>query len=480
MDGRKADDLRKLDGLDKMIEDGLKEWRAPGMAISIVKDGELLYSKGYGYRDPEKQLAMDADTLYRIASNTKAFTALSLAILVDEGKLEWDKPVRHYIPYFRLKDTYATENVTPRDLLSHRTGLPGHDWALHHLKTRKERVEHLRYLDASYPIRTKQQYNNIMFMTAGHLVECITGQSWESFVQERIFNALEMEKSNFSFYKSRLSGNYAECFYLKDDEVRQFKHYNETDSEAIYPGSPAGGINTSANEIANWMIMQLNKGEFKGKKIASEKAFYEMHSPQMTDNWDSPYEEYGESSCGLGWFIWAYRGQKLAVHGGFFGSQVYLMPKRGIGVTVMPTLHLPFTDVVLCNIFDRLLGLDQIDWNSRRLKEVEEQKKQRKPAVSDQKAGTSPSHALEDYCGEYTHPAYGKFVIKAKGAGLVIEDEERKNLLRHYHYDTFEVLDEDGEVAFKLSFQTDVSGMVSCITAKLESSVKDIIFKRGA
>lgn len=477
--GNNAVDLKKLEGLDQLIDEGLKEWKVPGLALSVVKDGELLYSNGYGFRDPEKGLKMNADTLYRIASNSKAFVSLSLAILADEGKLDWDKPVRHYIPYFRLKDSYASENVTPRDLLCHRTGLPAHDGALHDFKTRKEMVENLQYLEPSYPIRTKLQYNNLMYMTAGHLVDCIAGQTWESFVQARIFNVLEMEKSNFSFPKSRLSGNHAECFYMRGDEVRQYKFDRVVDPEHIYPRSPAGGINSTANEMADWMIMQLNKGEFKGQRIVSEKAFAEMHSPQMIDNWNSPYEELGESSCGLGWFIWAYRGQKLVVHGGFFGSQVWLMPKRNIGVTIMPTMGSGLTDIVLFNIFDRLLGLDQVAWTGRKIKERDDARMTQQPAVTGKIEGTSPSHTLEAFCGKYVHEAYGSFVVKLDEKGLYVEDDGHKHYLRHYHYDTFELMESDDESFCKATFHTDTKGVISSVSAPFEPAVNDIVFKRS-
>ncbi len=473
-------DLKKLEGLDQFIEDGLKLWNVPGMGLSVVKDGELLYSNGYGYRDPEKGLEMNADTLYRIASNTKAFVSMSLAILVDEGKLDWDKPVREYIPYFRLKDSYASENVTPRDLLCHRTGLPAHDWALHDFKTRKEMVENLRYLDSSYPMRTKLQYNNLMYMTAGHLVDCITDQNWESFVQEKIFDVLDMKKSNFSFFKSCLSENFAECHYMKNDILKQYKFNKVMDPEYIYPRSPAGGINTTPNEMANWMILQLNKGKFKGKRIVSEKLFEELHSPQMIDNWNSPYEEYGESSCGLGWFIWAYRGEKLVVHGGFFGSQVYLLPKRNIGISVMPTLGSPLTEIVLNNVIDRLLDLNQVNWAARKIKEQEEAKNQQKSVISDRIEGTSTSQALEAFCGDFLCDGYGKFSIKLDEKGLYVEDDEHYHCLRHYHYDTFELLDNDNEDALtKFTFHTDAKGVINSLTAPLEPSVKDIVFTRS-
>jgi CubicO group peptidase (beta-lactamase class C family) len=472
--------LEKLNGFDELVVSAMKEWKVPGLALSIVKDGEMVYSNGYGYRDPDKGLKMDADTLYRIASNSKAFAAMSLAMLVDEGKLEWDKPVKDYIPYFKLQDSYATEKVTPRDLLCHRTGLPAHDGALQHFKTRKEMVENLRYLEPSYPIRTKHQYNNKMYMVAGHLVDCIAGQSWESFIKEKIFNVIGMEKSNFSFFKSRLSENFAECFYLRNDELKQYKMHKQSDPEFIYPGAPAGGINSTANEMAKWMILQLNKGEYDGKRIVSEKAFAEMHSPQMIDNWNSPYEEHGESSCGLGWFIWNYRGHKVVLHGGFFGSQVFLIPQKKLGIAFMPTLGSPLSDVVIFNILDRMLGLDQVNWSERKIKERDEALKNQAKPVSDRKPDTKPSHSLSEYCAKYEHPAYGKFPIKIDGTKLVLETEEgMKHELRHYHYDTFELLEEDGEVAFKMTFHTDAKGDITSVSAPLEGAVKDIVFKRG-
>lgn len=475
--------LERLDGFNEFVEAAMKEWRVPGLALAIVKDGELVYSNGYGYRDPDKGLKMEADTLYRIASNSKAFTAMSLAMLVDEGKLEWDKPVREYIPYFRLQDSYATEHVTPRDLLCHRTGLPLHDGALHHANTRKELVEHLQYLEPSYPIRTRLQYNNKIYATAGHLVDCITGQSWESFVNERIFNALGMEKSNFSFSKSRLSGNYAECYYMKNDELRQFQWHKDQDPEYISPGSPAGGINSTANEIARWMILQLNKGEYNGKRIVSENNLTEMHSPQMTDNWNSPYEEHGESSGGLGWFIWGYRGHKLVLHGGYFGSEIYMVPQKKLGVVCMATLpasNAPISLIINFNVIDRLLGLDQVNWNERKKKERDEALKNQVKHVSDRKPDTRPSHVLSDYCGKYGHPAYGSFQITTDETKLVIKSEfGMAHDLRHYHYDTFEVFDDDGDENFKLTFHTDSKGNICNASAPLEPEVKDIVFKRG-
>lgn len=469
----------RLNGLDEFIESTMKEWRVPGLALSVVKDGGVACARGYGFRDPEKGLEMNADTLYRIASNTKAFTALSSAMLVDEGRLAWDTPVKEYLPYFKLQDPYATDQVTLRDLLSHRTGLPAHSKALLQFRSRREIVENLRYLEPSCPIRTKHQYSNLMFITAGHLVEVVAGQSWESFVKERIFDALGMEKSNFSFPTSCLSGNFAECYSIKGDELQRY-----TEGPGAYPGhlsfrNPAEGISSTAKELAAWMVLQLNGGEYRGKRLASEKAFYEMHSPQMVDNWNSPYPEHGESSCGLGWFIWGYRGHKVVLHEGCYGSQIYLLPQKKLGIACLPTRKSPAAEIVICHLLDRVLGLAPVDWNERKRKEAAAALKNRQTPVAARKPGTKPSHALTEYGGIFRHPAYGALDIRTDGKKLFLrENGAGERELRHYHYDTFELLDEDGEGVFKLTFQTDAGGNVFSATAPRESGVREIVYKK--
>lgn len=479
----KSDPLQKLEGLDEFVESAMRDWQVPGLAMSIVKDEETIYARGFGFRDPAKGLEMTADTLYRLASNTKAFTAASAAILVDEGKLEWDKPVKHYIPPLKLQDPYATEHVTLRDLLCHRTGLPAHDWAMDDKNmSRKEIVTCFQYLEPSYPIRTKLQYNNWMYMLAGHLVEVVSGERWEDFVQKRILTPLGMCNSNFSFFKSRKTGNFAECFYEKDGKLVQYKTHQELDPDFTFPRAPAGGINSSANEMAAWVIMQLNKGKYMGKQIISEASIKEMHSPSMIDNWNAPYEELGESSCGLGWFIWAYRGHKLVLHGGFFGSQVFLMPGRKIGVVFLPTLGSALHEVVAFNIFDRLLGLDAIPWHQRKKEEVArtkaKEREEKEKAVPDRRPGTQPSRPLADFCGTYEHPAYDKLTVKTDGEKLILAHPDMDFALRHYHYDTFELLSDTGDPMLKITFHTDAKGIVSSATAPMEPAVKDIEFKR--
>ncbi len=483
-----------LRGFDEFVADVMGEWKAPGIALSVVEGDEMIYSKAYGMRDPDKGLPMRTDTLFRIASNTKAFTTAAFAILVDEGKLDWDKPVKHYIPTFKLYDPYATEHVTPRDLMCHRTGLPDHSCAMRNGKlSRGEIMELFRYLEPSYPIRTKLQYNNWMFTLTAYLTECVTGQSWDRFVQERIFDLLGMKTSNFSYAKSRLTGNYAECFSERDDgEIFRYTWEGGKDPEYIAPWAPSGAINSNADEMANWMIMHLNKGKFNGKQIISEASIYEMHCPQMIDNWITPYEELGQSSCGLGWFSQYYRGYRMVLHSGFYGSSVFLVPQLKIGCTFLGSLNLiwhnapllstALSQIIFFKFLDRYLGLDEIPWREWRRNEkaavLEINRQEAQKADSDYKPGTKPSHALDDYCGVYEHPAYLKLNIKKDGDSLIADMNGRTFTLKHYHYDTFKMFDDGEEFFIAITFHTDAKGQVSTASAPFEPAVKDIIFNR--
>ena len=194
-----------LAGFDDIVTDSMKRLEVPGMAIAIIKDKEVVYSKGFGYRDVEKQMPVTPDTLFAIGSSTKAFTSFVLGTLVDQGKLEWDKPVRNYIPWFRLYDPAIGEHLTPRDLLTHRSGLPRHDlvWYNNYAASRKYLVERLAYLEPSADLRERFQYNNLMFLTAGYLTEVITGQKWEEAIRERILQPLGMTRTNFTVEDSQ-------------------------------------------------------------------------------------------------------------------------------------------------------------------------------------------------------------------------------------------------------------------------------------
>jgi CubicO group peptidase (beta-lactamase class C family) len=411
--------VQELNGFDEFVAKMMEEWEVPGLAISIVKDGDVIFSHGFGYRDVENKLNVTPKTLFAIGSCTKAFTAVSMGILVDEGKLEWDKPVRDYMPDFRMYDSYVTENMTPRDLLTHRSGLPRHDlvWYGSSLK-RKELIDRLRYLEPSKGFRSAYQYQNLMYVTAGYLVGYIAGCSWEEFIQDRILDPLEMNNTNFSVTKSQKSADFAFPYKKIDEEIKQIPFYMNDEM------GPAGTIDSNVNDITKWLMLNLNKGKYGEKQIISEANLNQIQSPQIfTETSLSKYKEILIASYGMGWVIQPYRENIVISHGGNidgFTALTTFMPQNNIGIVILTNINsTPITEIIAFNVYDRLLGLDEVVWNQRakdeiaKIKELKETAK--KKSATDRREGTQPSHPLEDYTGVYEHLAYGVITIDIDG-----------------------------------------------------------------
>lgn len=249
-----------LGEIKDLIEKTLDLWHVPGLAVAVVQDGQVILCDGFGLRNVAQSLSVTAETLFPIASCTKAFTAMSMAMLVDAGLLEWDKPVKKYLPDFKMWDAFATERLTPRDCVSHRSGLPGHDmlWFGSNFN-RREILERLRYLEPTCDLRTTFQYQNLMFAVAGVLVEEIAGISWEQFVQTRIFNRLGMNRTNFSTETTQHSSDFAMPYLVRQGQFKEipFQKHNGEESGT----RPAGGICSCVKDMAKWVQLQLNKGK---------------------------------------------------------------------------------------------------------------------------------------------------------------------------------------------------------------------------
>ena len=279
--GRTADPIaamkKSLDGFDAVVEKAIKDFKVPGLAIAVVKDGEVIYAKGFGQRDVEKDLPVTPRTLFAIGSCTKAFTTFVMGTLVDEGKLEWDTPVRTYLPGFRMSDPIATESITPRDLVTHRSGLPRHDMVWYNSRlTGKDVVPRLAHFELTEPFRSKFQYNNMMFMVAGYLIETIDGRPWEEAVRERIFQPLGMASSNFSVLDSQKADDFAPPYDEQEGKVRAIPFRDITNV------GPAGSINSNVAEMARWVAVHTHGGKLGGKSIISPSVLAELHTPQMT------------------------------------------------------------------------------------------------------------------------------------------------------------------------------------------------------
>ncbi len=477
--GAKKPDLK---GFSEQVTRLVSDWKVPGLAISIVKDGKIIFAEGFGYRDVKQNLKVTPHTLFAIGSCSKAFTATAMGMLVDEGKVEWDKPVRNYLPTFKLQDAFASERMTPRDLLTHRSGLPGHELVWYGSPaSRKELFDRLQYLEPNKDFRSVWQYQNLMFMTAGYLVGEVAGTGWEAFIQRRLFEPLEMKESNVSVTESQKAADFSLPYQGKDDKVEPMPFRN------IDTIGPAGSINSNVLDMANWVLMNLNKGKFKDRQIISEAALTEIHSPQAVIPSPIQHDEILYPSYGMGWMIVPYRGHLLLEHGGGidgFIAMVAFLPRDNMGAVILSNSgSTPLPSIVLYNIIDRVLGLSPIDWSKRLKDQMDkaeaEAEKAKEEADKDRKPDTKPSHPLEEYAGDYENPGYGTISIIKDGEELKVKFSSFDFTLTHYHYDTFELYNTLYDQKQKLSFQTDAKGNIGSLSIPLEAAVKDIVFSRA-
>jgi len=492
--------------LRNFIETEMKNWNVPAVAVLIVKNDKVIFSEGFGYRDLEKKLKVTSNTIFPIGSVSKSFTVLALGMLADEKKLDFDQPVRNYLPTFRMYDDYLTGHITPRDMLSHRTGLPRHDLVWYNAGlTGEETTKRIRYLQLSYGFRERFQYNNLMYQASGCLVEELTGRTWEEFVEERIFMPLGMESSNFSIEELQKYPDYALPYSMNMNSVRKFpEKLSDIDIKRIpffkmTANGPAGSINSNLKDMAKWVRFHLAEGKVDGKQIIARETLLQMHAPQMVIPFDSElkflfYDETPTISYGLAWVILPYRGHYMVHHGGNvpgFTSLVSFIPKEKIGVVVLTNMTgTSFTYVTTFNIFDRLLGLKPIDWSERFMTTERENWENKNEAEAEAEAekqhqkNTHPSHPLVHYVGHYTHPAYGQIIIGKEDEQLNIEFRERTVPIDHYHYDTFRISDEDPDhllVHFgvrNVTFLLNKNGDIDRLTLPLQAGVDDIVFQK--
>jgi len=268
----------RLAGLDTAFAHVLKDWHASGFAVAVVEKNKIIYAKGFGYRDFENKIPVTPNTLFAIGSCTKAFTSSLLGILRRDGKVDFDKPVRNYIPELKFYNDELNSRITLRDMMCHRTGLPRHDysWYFFSVSSRDSLIQRIQYLEPSAGYREKWQYNNFMFMAQGVAAEKITGKSWEQNIREKIFQPLGMNRSIFSIDDMMKSDDAAIGYNLERDSI-----ISKTDYYHIDAMGPAGSINSSVNEMSNWLITWINHGKFNGKEVLPEAYVNEAITPQM-------------------------------------------------------------------------------------------------------------------------------------------------------------------------------------------------------
>jgi CubicO group peptidase (beta-lactamase class C family) len=475
---------KALTGFDEIVERGLKELNVPGAAVAIVKDDEVILAKGYGLRDVENKIPMTADSILAIGSASKAFTTFAMGVLVDEGKLDWEKPVRTYIPWFRLYDTFASERLTPRDLVTHRSGLPRHDisWYNNYEATREEFVRRLAHLKPTADLRVKFQYNNFMFLTAGYLVEVLTDKKWEDAIRTHVFEPLAMERTNFSVEDSQKDANFALPYREREGKIEKIPFRN------ISNIGPAGSINSSVNEMSHWLLVHLNGGKFEGKQIIGPQTIQDMHLAHMPTGGTPDIPEVTPADYGLGWFVDTYRGHRRVHHGGNidgFSAMVSMLPGDGLGFVVLVNKNgSALTELLIRHASDLLLEAEHKDWIGEAAKEKatgeEVQKEASQKKHTRRKPGTKPAHELEEYTGDYFHPGYGNLKVFLENGELIFTYNGITTPLEHWHYETFsgKRADDPTFEDMKMTFRTSVNGYVVGLEVPFEPTLDAMVFDK--
>jgi CubicO group peptidase (beta-lactamase class C family) len=471
----------RLKGFDAYMEQVLKDWNAPGIGIGIVMGDKLVFAKGYGFRDYGKKLPYTTNTTQPIASNTKLFTAVAVGLLVEEGKLRWDEPIKQFVPTIRFFNDDLDRSVTIRDMLSHRTGVTRHDSIWYKSTfTRRELWDRLRYLEPAAPVRTKFLYNNLMYTAAGQVVEELSGKTWEQFVKQRIFDPLGMSHSTLTIEDNIKGPEPGVPYSERRDSTELYLQPYYTAEVAI---APAGAINSNIEDLSRWVIALLNKGKVDGKQVLPEAVLRETMAPSLSlPNSALEARGWGEnlnSYYGMGRTISSYRGHLLAVHGGDlpgFHSQISVMPNDNLGVIVLVIGdHVaPMYNGLTYSLYERLLGMSLTPWSERlnqiRLKNKAAGTKARATADVGRVPGTKPSHPLEDYVGEFAHPAYGVVNVTRGDKELGFDFHGIKMPLSHFHYDRFDTPDDEEDGKFSLNFRTNPMGEIEGVEISLDEA----------
>jgi CubicO group peptidase (beta-lactamase class C family) len=438
----------KIKEIDAYAQQVLTDWKGPGMAIAIVKDDKVVFEKGYGVRELGKPERVDENTLFAIASNTKAFTTASLAILVDEGKLSWNDKVSKYLPDFQMYDPWVTNELTIRDIVSHRVGLDTFSGDLLWYDTTyptDEILRRVRYLKPVSSFRSRYGYQNLMFIAAGRVVEKVSGKPWAEFVRDRILIPLGMNRTTTS---------------VRDMKDNFAMPHNESGGtlRALPPGylNDAIGavrLNSSVADLSKWIRLQLGRGTFEGKKIFSPEQSWQMWQPNIMQpiseaaSRNNPTRHF--VAYGMGWSMYDYYGRKIINHsGGLDGMLSYtvLIPEENVGFVVLTNNESPSFQIMMNKIRDIFVDAPKRDWNEEAKKQVLANKaaeaEEAKKVDAARIPNTKPSLPLGRYAGTYKSQMYGDVTVTEEGGKLVLRLGPAPNFvadLEHWHLDTFQI-----------------------------------------
>jgi len=439
-----------LKSLDSYFEKARQEWEIPGIAVAIVKDGKTIFAKGYGVLDINKKDKVDENSLFAIASNTKAFTVAALSILVDEGKLKWDDRVTDYLPYFQLYDPYVTHEMRIRDLLCHRTGLETFSGDLlwyESTYTPEEIVRRARFLKPVYGFREHFGYSNIMYIAAGEVVKRVSGKTWDEFVQTHFLNPLKMKRTTTTVSVLGKMDNVAQPHKVVLGEKAEVIPYMSWDN-----AKAAAALNSSVSEMAEWIKMQLNEGEWNGKRFVSKenidlaRQVFIAQSVSAGSRQNYPSKHF--QGYGLGWSLFDYQGVKVIGHGGGADgmiSKVSFVPEEGIGFVILTNSINWVSTALMYRILDNYFDAEEKDWSglflSYKKAQIAREKEAQKQDEEKRVKNTQPLE-LSSYTGTYGGKLYGKAKVELENGELVLRFLKSPNLvgkLTHWHYNTFKI-----------------------------------------
>jgi CubicO group peptidase (beta-lactamase class C family) len=438
---------KPLQGFDAYVTRSMADWKVPGLALAIVRNDSVVLAKGYGLRTLGKPDPVDAHTLFAIGSATKAFTAMAVAMLVDQGKVKWDDRATNYLPDLQLYDAYATRELTVRDLLTHRSGLTAADLMVfaEHM-TRDSLLHQVRYVKPTYSFRSHYGYSNLMYLAAGQLTARLTGMSWDDMIRQRIFAPLGMTGSNTSVTVLDRLPNVATPHDEIDGTVQTIPYFNLDNI------GPAGSINSNVLDMAQWVRFQLAEGKVGGRRLLGAEAFRETHTPQTIVPLAGFYKTSAQDAhlltYGIGWYLHDYKGRVVVQHGGNIDGMTALvgfLPEEQTGIVVLTNLDQnELTYALMYRVFDAYLKQPPKDWSRIFLagerKLIAEDKEEARKKEAQRVTGTSPSLPLARYVGRYSDTLNGEATVRSEGSGLVFQYGTLIADLAHWQYDTFRAI----------------------------------------
>ncbi|MCK0125906.1 serine hydrolase [Gelidibacter sp. F2691] len=484
---------KRLKGLDKDLNAILDATKAAGFSVAVVDGNQVIYAKGFGYGDYENKVPADANTLFAIGSSTKAFTSALLGQLRAEDKLSFEDSPLKYIPELKFNNDNLNNNVIIKDLMRHSTGLPRHDlsWYLFPSADKDSLIQRIAHQEPFTGLRTQWHYNNFMFLAQGVIAEKITGQSWEANIKNRFFEPLGMSRSQSELSELLRMDNAAFGYELKNNNISKMDYYD------ISGMSPAGSIYSSANDVAKWLQLWINKGKFNGKEILPETYVTEAMSSQMVMPGGLPEDKLPDmhfANYGYGWIISSYRGHYRVEHGGNingFSASVAFYPSDSLGIVVLTNQNASALPGIVRNtIADRLFEGKRTDWTKRFIEAKQNAKKMEdelklEETASTQVKNTKPSHIKQDYTGTYENEGYGKLTVSLENDSLFANFKRVKMFLKHYHYDVFKPfevsnkgIDTTEANPMHFNFATGDGGDIVKMTMKAEAALEPIAFKR--